>query len=334
MLLDRLENDRSLARFAGQFVPLKMVTNNNPDWNKWARMYPVDGNGIPRLYVIRADGEKLYAGVGSLPGEKLPLMMMSTLQQAGRSFSQPDADFMSAAVTKAKSELDQGNPFAAAVALSALTKFGSPENLNSFAKPAITASEIYTQLVSVLDQQAQDAQTKLNASSHAIDQLAEIITLFEAEAAFKLFPSLKSKTGTLTRNLNKEGVDAETINQADNLVKARLLALSTNPRLRSRASLAYTSVIRKFPNTPIENMARAELSAIEPEAKILQTMPGDPAASQAFRTWTTRDGDFSTTAKYLQQRQGKVQLQKKDGSKVVVEISVLSEADQAYLREQ
>ena len=332
--MDRLENDRTLARFAGQFVPLKITTNNNPDWNKWARMYPVDANGIPRLYVIRADGEKLYAGVGSLPGDKLPLMMLSTLQQAGRSFSQTDADFISAAVTKAKTQLDQGNVFAASVALSALTKFGSPGNLNSFARPAITAKEIYTQLVSRLDQQASDAQAKLTASSQETDQLEEIITLLEAESAFNLFPSLKSKTGTLTRGLKKNGINAETISQADHLVKARLLSLSVNPRLRNRATSAYASVIRRFPNTPVEQIARDELSTIEPEAKILQTESVDLMSSSAFRTWTTRTGDFTTTAKYLQKNQGKVQLQKEDGSKVVVEISVLSDADQAYLKEQ
>ena len=334
MLLDRLENDRSLARFAGQFVPLKIVTNNNPDWAKWARLYPVDGNGIPRLYVIRADGERLYAGVGSLPGEKLPLMMLSTLQQAGRSFSEPDAALMNTAVNKTKTQLDQGNLFAAAVALSALTKFGSPDNLNSFAKPAVTAGEIYTQLLSALDQEVNQAQAKLTESSQETKPLEDVITLFEAEASYKLFPSLKSKAGTLTRNLHKEAVDDETISQADNLVKARLLALSTNPRLRNRASSAYTSVIRRFPNTPVEQMARDELSAIEPGAKILQAKSGDPEPKHVFRKWNTSTGDFTTTAKFLQQSQGKVQLQKEDGSKIVVEISVLSKADQTYLQQQ
>ena len=45
--------------------------------------YPIDGRGIPRIYVVRADGEMLYGAVGSLPGDELPQMLLATLKQSG-----------------------------------------------------------------------------------------------------------------------------------------------------------------------------------------------------------------------------------------------------------
>src|SRR5688572_22240723 len=60
-LQERLSTDRSLAVFAGQFVPLKVTTDGNADWGTWSRKYPVEGNGIPKFYIIRADGTKMFA---------------------------------------------------------------------------------------------------------------------------------------------------------------------------------------------------------------------------------------------------------------------------------
>ena len=55
---------------------------------------------------------------------------------------------------------------------------------------------------------------------------------------------------------------------------------------------------------------------------------------EAFRQWTARSGKFKTTAKYLQHNSDKVQLLKEDGTTIVVEISVLSDEDQAFLRQR
>ena len=60
-LLKRLETDESLAAFAGQFVPLKLVTTGqNEEWSSWSQKYPHEGRTIPVLFVVRADGKKIY----------------------------------------------------------------------------------------------------------------------------------------------------------------------------------------------------------------------------------------------------------------------------------
>ena len=81
-LLERLQTDRSLARYAGWFVPLKIETNG-AEWAKWSRQYRAEGRGIPIIYVIRADGKQLFSRSGSLPGMELPVMLQQAIAQAG-----------------------------------------------------------------------------------------------------------------------------------------------------------------------------------------------------------------------------------------------------------
>ncbi len=336
-MLDRLENDRSLARFAGQFVPLKIVTDGNPEWNKWASKYPIDGRGIPRLYVIRADGEKLFGAVGSLPGDQLPQMMLAALRQAGRAMSDAEAELLAQAVDAAKRGLDDGEFLASAHALSAALAIGSPDELGSYSEPAIGAGQTYEQLQSEIDANVQHAREKLLASDND-DPLDALLVLCEAEAAYQLFPKLKSKAGSITRDLKKNSSLSEPLAQAEALVRARSLKSAHKPSVRGRAVNAYAAVIRRYPGSRADEIARAELASIDPDAKVLQSVLENPEPttsehSPSFRQWTARSGKFTTKAKYIQQKSGKVQLRKEDGETIVVEISQLSDQDQAFLRQ-
>ena len=113
------------------------------------------------------------------------------------------------------------------------------------------------------------------------------------------------------------------------------MAASLSPRIRNRAESLYTSVIRRFPQTEADTLAREELAKVAPNAKILSMEPTDNPVStpknSAFRTWATQQGDFKTRAKYLRQKAGKVQLMKEDGETIVVDIAILSTDDQKYL---
>lgn len=317
-------------------MPLKIVTDGNPEWNKWASKYPIDGRGIPRLYVVRADGEKLFGAVGSLPGEQLPQMMLAALRQAGRSMSDAEAQSLAQAVDAAQRGLDAGKVLASAHALSAASALGSPDELGSYAEPAVRAGETYKQLQSEIDANVEQAREKLLTSDN-IDPLDALIVVCEAEAAYQLFPQLKSKAGSITRDLKKNSSLSEPLAQAEALVKARSLRSVQKQSVRRRAVNAYTAVIRRYPGSRADEIARAELAEIDPEAKVLQSVMENPETTSEsgpdFRQWTARSGKFKTMAKFLQQKSGKVQLLKEDGKTIVVDISLLSDDDQAFLRQ-
>ena len=333
-LLHRLENDRSLARFSGQFVPVKIITDGNPEWGKWARMYPLDKRGIPQLYVIRADGEKIYADVGSLSGDSLPRMMLASLQQAGRGFNEVELALLENSVTSTKRYLGDGDLLSAALSLSALSKLGNPEDLGSFAKPAIEASELYANVQTAIESSISQANDRLTGSENAFES---ILALAEAQAAYSAFPSMKAKAVEVTRDVKKMKSHAEALAQAQALVKARSYRAAVGPSGKRRAVTAYSSVIRKYPGSYVDELARAELATIDPDAKVFRVSEladGEkmPSQEDGFREWTA--GGFKTRAKVLQQKDGKVQLQKVDGTKIVVEAKILSDEDRAYLENQ
>ena len=84
-------------------------------------------------------------------------------------------------------------------------------------------------------------------------------------------------------------------------------------------------------------------AAVDPEAAIAAELAEAEKSKRAaaerktapqLRVWKARSGTYSTRARYLQQKAGKVQLEQPDKKKIVVDISILSDADQEYLREQ
>ena len=327
-----------MSGFAGQFVPVKIVTDGNPEWGKWARKYPIDGSGIPRLYVIRSDGEMMYGAVGSLPGDKLPQMLLAALQRSGRAFSAAEAQMLQTAVADAQTALDNGDLLRASIALMPVTKFGSPDEIGSYASAAVEAGEVYQRLQAQIESSAEKAKARLDEGD--FDRVLDsMLTLCEAEAAFKLFPKLKRQAADFTREYRTAESYSGLYVQSEALVRARSLRAVSSPRYQSRAVRAYSDVIRRFPGSGVERLAKEELKQLDPDAKIPEAAEKpkpvtSPPANDGFRTWTARAGNFSTRAKYLQQKAGKVQLMKEDGTKIVVDIAVLSDQDQAFLRRQ
>ena len=292
------------------------------------------GNGIPQLYVVRADGEQIYGNAGSLSGDDLPRMLIASLQQSGRAFSPQELNVLHQALDIADAALQKNEILRAAVALSEVVKIGSPDDLGSYAKPALRAAEIYGRIKKEVDIQIEAARTEISSESSEI-LMPALVRLHEGESIYTLFPKWKPEAVAVTRELKKNHLYPEKSEQAKSLVKARVLAASLTPRLRNRAKSAYATLIRRFPNSEIDSLARNELRAIDPDAKVLNMpleMPVDTITK--FRTWSAKFGNFQVDAKFLQQKSGKVQLQKRDGTKIVVDVASLSESDRDYLLSQ
>ena len=328
--MKRLSTDQSLAAFAGQFVPLKLTTDGNPEWSKWARRYRHEGGSIPIIYVIRADGEKLYARSGSLQGNELPQMLATVLQQAGRTFSNAETALLTASVEEAKSAVNQEDYTTAAKSLGRLAELGSLGKLSSFSSLALEADKLVQQTQAQGRNSLSQAQKKLENPKTAFDG---VLSLLEAETAYSAFGDLKKEIGAALREVQRNKALKEPIQQAESVLRARRYAASSNASTRKQAIRVYEQVITRFSGSPAETVARRELASLSPDSAILKT-PSAAPDENAFRTWTDKTGTVKIEAKYVQQKQGHVQLQKPDGSLIATPISLLSEADQEYLKTQ
>ena len=295
------------------------------------------GNGIPQLYVVRADGKQIYGGAGALNGDDLPKMLLASLKRSGRAFNQQEAAFLQRTVKASQLALQSGDLLKTGVVLSEVGQLGPLENLGSFAKPALKSKELYVELKKQIDTKIAAARSEL-LDSKLEKPLDPLLAIYEAEAISKLFPQLKNLTSSVIREIQKQPQYIAQAEQAEAIVRARAVAASFSPRIRNRAESLYTSVIRRFPKTEADTLARAELAKVAPNAKILTMQPEDIKPSttniDGFRTWVTQKGNFKTRAKYLRQKAGKVQLMKEDGETIVVDIAILSSNDQKYILER
>lgn len=114
------------------------------------------------LFVIRADGQKIYGQSGCLSGDSLPEMLKRSQKLCGDVLSRDDQRVLKAAITQCESALKDGDLTAAANALAESESVGPFGQLNSYAKLAIRANQLAEQIGS-------DARNELNSLRRDLD---------------------------------------------------------------------------------------------------------------------------------------------------------------------
>ena len=320
--------------FAGQFVPVKIVTSGK-QWGEWTRKYPREGKTIPILYVIRADGEKLYARSGSLSGDDLPAMLGATLARSGRILSDGELEFVSGAVGQAESMLEKEDQLGAARAITKLSKLSVLGQLESFATVGMRSDKLIGELSQFAIKTLDETPDSFEDEQSAFDA---VIKLVEVESAFGKFPHLKSQLKTAFKGMRSNDKTKPYIKPAEMLVRADRYLDSGKNSDRKRAERAFVSVIKNFGNTPASEFATERLKSINPNAAIPDPAAKEPAEPKVkeipMRQWSSNSGKFSIRAKFVKVVDGTVELEKPDGKIITVPLDKLSVKDQAYLKRQ
>lgn len=117
---------------------------------------------------------------------------------------------------------------------------------------------------------------------------------------------------------------------------------TNNPAIES-ATVAFKTVFGRRVNS----MSRDKLNEPTPEQMEYQREQEEVAARAAaeleaarlakienakWRTWTAASGKFSTEAKFISFGAGKVTLEKRDGKVITVDLEILCEADESFIR--
>lgn len=337
--MNRLNTDRSLAPLVAQFVPLKVSTDAADSWRQWSSRYRADGNGIPMIFVVRADGQQLYGKSGSLDTPALGQLMVQTLAQAGRIFTPAELTTLSESVAAAKKARDEGDVFTAVVKLKTLKRFGDLGDFKSFAKPALEADALAKDLT-------EEGQTQLDAAREQLaekpDDFAAVLAYTESKRIYGQLPTLERVFAEAARAVEKDLDETPVFRQAEAISRARSYAQTVRGG-EKRAIETLSRLIAQFPATPAAELAQAEIRALggEPVATAPSTaalaanatpMPSPGAAP--LRTWTDNTGQFRIEARLVSVQGGAVTLQRADGRSLNVPLDRLSPADQNYVRLQ
>jgi hypothetical protein len=323
--MDRLNTDRSIAPLVAQFVPLKIETNGD-QWGAFASKYSHEGNGIPIIYVVRADGEKMYGKSGSL-GDQLPQFLGAQLASAGRILTPAQLSQVQTAADEAQKALDAQDPLTAIKRLDSLKKIAPPGKLGSYAAAAIAADQLAEKLVADGKAALTTAQEQLAGS----DQFAGALGMLSANRIYGTLPELKKELGNAERDLRKDGSLKEIVAQAEAVDKA--LALVSTKSGKKAAAEALAKVAARFPDTKAAEAAQARIAELEGESTGGQTAAAPASASEKYRTWTDVTGTYKIEAELIEATAAEVTLKRKEDGRVVkVPTEKLSPEDQEFLK--
>jgi hypothetical protein len=245
-LKKKLRTDASLRSILAQYVPLEIDTTG-PDWPAWSRKFPSEGNSIPKVYVVRADGEVLYAKSGT-PAE-LPAFLVSYRKQAGAPLTTKQLKDLPAALEKAKAAQADGN---VAAAMKEIGKFAS---VNSYAAVVAEGKELAIKLLEEGKEELKKAEEQLASSEEALNGAVALLRIIRVYQPFK---DLVKSASQVRARAQKENRPLLTL--AAQIEAAARLA---DTKAYDRAIKAYQAIIERNANTPAAKLAQERLEAVE-----------------------------------------------------------------------
>lgn len=324
-LLTRLRTDVSIAPLVTQFIPLKIDTDGE-NWGEWSKKYRAEGDTIPKLFVVRADGQMLYGKSGAKEGPQLPLFLAEHLKSAGRILSDEQLATIRDAVEDSNKALAEGDAWTAVKRIEGLKKIGTPGKLGSYASAAQEADALHARLV----EQGQAALAAAKEKLAGEDKFAGVLEVISANRIFGAIAELRKDLVSAERDLGKDPQLKDFVKQAEALDRA--LAMAAGKTTKRSAPGAFQSVIERYPGTRAAELAQAQLAELGAETTAVATSV--PNAAPALRTWTDSTGKFQIEAQLVKVEDGKAQLKQKDGQLVAIALDKLSKEDQEFLAER
>lgn len=202
-LLKRLNNDEALAPFVAQFVPIKIDTGSK-EYSVWSRLHKKEGRGIPIVYIVRADGQTMYAKSGGLKTPQLAELLGTCLDNCGRIFSKREVDLMlnvDQSVTRLR---EAGETVKAIRKLSEIKRLGLTANMQTFAKPVTSLVKHVTELTEQGQKDLAKVQELLADDASEQKQIDALTAIAEAKSTYSKLPTLKSEFTKINRQLTRD----------------------------------------------------------------------------------------------------------------------------------
>ncbi len=174
-MMERFSSDAQLQKYSEWFVPVKIDVNSD-QWKSFRQTYKHDGGGVPYVYIVRADGEKLYGSGKRISAEELYSIVEDSIAKSGRIYSMAEVSAFAAAAESASSQLDDGDLEAAIKTMMSVKKIGMPGQLNSFAAAAIAADEVATRVDGEVTSKLEAIKTELEEEETAPDAAIKMAT--------------------------------------------------------------------------------------------------------------------------------------------------------------
>jgi hypothetical protein len=204
-----------LSKYAGWFIPLK-IESSGPAWSEWRSKYSYEGKTIPIVFVIRADGEKLYGKSGSLPGNELYQLLNSSLNNSGVLLDDRQLSTINETIQKTEKLLADDKPLAAVKQLMRISKIGTPGQIGCYANVAVAADDLAIKLTEKATATLEAARKLIEDPETRFDGLADAL---KCANTYGRLPSINKQAKAMRAQWNRDDDLKATLKQVKQFQK-------------------------------------------------------------------------------------------------------------------
>ena len=315
-----------------QFVPLKVDTAS-PEYQRLQQKHRSEGNTIPKIFVIRADGKKLYAKSGSLSGDQLPKLMVAAAREMGRPLGVKESELLEEINSAITAAMQEKNLKAAIVEFKKLKKLGEFGQIQSYAKAAIDNNQLAESLVVSVKEQAAEIRDSVEALDDSI--FSTLVTAVELKSAVGTVPQLKIEINQLDKLIRTNKSTALLYPTAKKVAAAITKLTHKSSRVVDSARRTLTELASNDADARVKTYVSGLLTAHTSNSDQANPTFEESALGIAKRTtvrkWTSADGKFSIDASFVKKANGTISLKKTNGDVITVPLARLSETDRDFI---
>jgi hypothetical protein len=287
--------------------------------------YGSPGNMLPYVYVVRADGEKLFSHSGMMELPEIREMLSAQAGKAGKNLTPKEKALLQKALDGAKRAQKSGDLAEAVRSLLPLKRLGPLGELPCYTSQGSEANKLVADLIEEGKKAFKEVEEGL---ADGAPTLEAVLAYVKARRTFAALPALKVEVGAAARKYDHRRDLADLLHQAEALDRAQVAAASG--RDPKKAADAFRKIAATYPDTDTAKLAAAELKKLAGD----DAEAGDDDAPKAgHRTWTDTAG-HTLKARCRGVADGKVALESGDGRVVKVPLEKLSDADRKFLKSQ
>ncbi len=231
-----------------QVVPIKLDTGSE-SWQTWARQHKAEGNGIPIVYVVRADGETLYARSGTLTDQQLKQLLGAALANAGTVFGERDAQIIQSVTEKFRNFRTAGDPKSAIKSLKQAKRYlGKTGQVVSYAKPAIELNQEIQLLIQAAEESVQQAADEIVQAKKLTtkEQIRAIQKYLGVKDRYSDLKSSKAELAKIQTTIRKHA-PMKTLYEEIKTIETAAAAKSASQKKRAQDKLGKLIESTQFP---------------------------------------------------------------------------------------
>lgn len=249
LLKRRLAGDPAVQPLAARFaiVELQMSGAEKWTWKRWQDRFNSHRRNTPQVFVIRADGRKMFAGD---PPADLAGFLRGQLGQSGQLITPRQADLFDnqlAAATRLQGEGDLAGAVGAVMPATRMPSYARPVTQGVAFRAAIAA-----ELLARIERMAEEPEAGL-------EHLAAVEMLVATSEEFvATLPHVARAARDEMEKISRDPAGRETVRLAQLLHRAAVAAR----RSEDRGSEVYKQIIAMQPDSPAAELAAARLHSL------------------------------------------------------------------------